>query len=36
VDVTHEGSEVIVSAGTVGEGEGATVRLGPHSGVVVR
>ena len=36
VDVTHEGTEVIVSAGTVGEGDGDAIRLGPFSGVVVR
>jgi maltooligosyltrehalose trehalohydrolase len=36
VDVTHEGTEVIVSAGTVGEGDGEAIRLGPFSGVVVR
>jgi maltooligosyltrehalose trehalohydrolase len=36
VDVTHEGTEVIVSAGTVGDGEDGTIRLGPFSGVVVR
>jgi maltooligosyltrehalose trehalohydrolase len=36
VDVTHEGTEVIASAGTVGPGEGDALRLGGFSGAVVR
>jgi hypothetical protein len=36
VDVRHDGTEVIVSAGTIGEGEGSMLRLGPYSGAVVR